>query len=265
MPNAELLPFVDHYRFRVGQTPLSGSSPLIFPARTSQFIEFYLGDRIQVKQDGKMETVPKAVLVGTQAVKRLELFIGTVSRTFTIMFRPTGFYRLFGVPLTELAGKGVPSEDVLGASMIELYERFADCQQVADIIQIANCFLQRYASKTSRTLSDRYVPIEQSLSSAMTGPRPFSVDHLVSASMVSQRQFERMFVQATGVGPKRYLRVMRLNEALAIKRRSPDLSWGAVALDCGYFDQMHLVHEFRALGGETPSALLASTSASREE
>jgi transcriptional regulator GlxA family with amidase domain len=85
----------------------------------------------------------------------------------------------------------------------------------------------------------------------------------VEASGYSPRQFERYFKQMVGVSPKRYLRVDRLQHALAIKRAAPEASWAAVAIDAGFHDQMHLIHEFKALGGDPPARLLSVTYSER--
>jgi AraC-like DNA-binding protein len=37
---------------------------------------------------------------------------------------------------------------------------------------------------------------------------------------------------------------------------APD--WSRIAAECGYYDQPHLVHEFRRLSGLTPNEYLAS-------
>ncbi|MFZ4507780.1 MAG: helix-turn-helix domain-containing protein [Fimbriimonas sp.] len=257
-PWADLRPFVANYRYRVGSFA-PDSSPLIFPSRTAQFLEFYLGDPIRVKQEGLVEDVPRIALVGTQAVRRLELFMGAKIQTFTVTFHPTGFYRLFGIPLADLAGKGVPAIDLLGLPVENLYQQLGDCTNFDSMTEAANIWLRSFAARAHPDLADRYRPVEDSLKSIALGPTPFAIDDLVSASMVGQRHFERIFKQATGVAPKRYLRVMRLNHALDMKRMTPHLSWSKIAAELGYFDQMHLVHDFKALGGESPSSLLTST------
>jgi hypothetical protein len=92
-------------------------------------------------------------------------------------------------------------------------------------------------------------------------PDLYRVDPLVEASGYSSRQFERYFKQIVGVSPKRYLRVERLQHAMTIKRRLPAASWASVAIEAGFHDQMHLIHEFKALGGDPPARLLTLTHA----
>ena len=59
---------------------------------------------------------------------------------------------------------------------------------------------------------------------------------------------------------KLYSRIARLNYALDLKVARPDLSWASVACDADYFDQTHLIKDFKALAGETPSEFLRAFS-----
>lgn len=55
-----------------------------------------------------------------------------------------------------------------------------------------------------------------------------------------------------GVTPKRYCRIRRFQRALALSSRG-DADWIRVAMDCGYFDQAHFIHDFRSFAGLTPT------------
>jgi len=74
---------------------------------------------------------------------------------------------------------------------------------------------------------------------------------------LSERQLERLFDERVGYGPKTFARVVRMQRAVeSIVRtaggRGTTVSWASFARDCGYADQAHLIHEFRALTGVTP-------------
>lgn len=55
--------------------------------------------------------------------------------------------------------------------------------------------------------------------------------------------------------PKRYARVRRFQRALELaQRRSP--AWSGIALECGYFDQSHMIRDFLDLSGFSPAELV---------
>jgi len=70
------------------------------------------------------------------------------------------------------------------------------------------------------------------------------------------RQFERRFHEETGVPPKVFARVARFQAALDAKLASPERTWLDVAHSFGYYDQMHMIHDFQSLGSNTPTQLL---------
>lgn len=56
--------------------------------------------------------------------------------------------------------------------------------------------------------------------------------------------------------PKLFARIARFEAALEHKARFSTRSWTDVALNFGYFDQMHMVHDFAEFTGATPSDTL---------
>lgn len=97
-----------------------------------------------------------------------------------------------------------------------------------------------------------------------------SVAGLAAAAGVSRQQLTREFTRRVGIGPKKFQRVMRLQRLVAaVKLRlrqpghqgqgrpAPSISWAALAAEFGYYDQAHLVNEFRDLSGLTPAAYFA--------
>jgi hypothetical protein len=74
---------------------------------------------------------------------------------------------------------------------------------------------------------------------------------------VGLRQFERSFVREVGASPKSFARIARFQSAFDAKLVSPQRTWLDIAHSFGYHDQMHMIHDFEALGRTTPTHLIA--------
>jgi len=82
-----------------------------------------------------------------------------------------------------------------------------------------------------------------------------SMRALADELSVSERLLERVFAAATGLSPKEFSRVARMQTVLAWLARAPTqrVSWVELAYELGFADQAHLIREFRALTGVSPS------------
>ncbi|MFF7718117.1 helix-turn-helix domain-containing protein [Streptomyces luteogriseus] len=70
----------------------------------------------------------------------------------------------------------------------------------------------------------------------------------------------RRCTEHLGCTPKRYARIRRFQRLLRrVNAGHGPPDWAALAADCGYHDQAHLIHEFRALAGLTPTAYAPRT------
>ena len=74
---------------------------------------------------------------------------------------------------------------------------------------------------------------------------------------LSPKRFIQVFRDETGFTPKVFCRIRRFQRALDRMEGRKSVEWANVALDCGYFDQAHFIHDFRAFSGINPSSYLA--------
>jgi AraC-like DNA-binding protein len=249
-PAADLAPLVRHFRIAVARLAPGGlRNPMT--ARAEQFLEFYLGapPRVVEPGEGAREALPTPkgpALVGPQTQRGYDLIIAASAHTFTIHFAPGGLYRLFGVPVSEFADVGTPAEDVAGPVVAELDARLRDCADDTARVACAEAWLRV-------ALRRRAAPALIAPFAGLGLARGADVAAVARGAGISVRQLERRFLREAGLSPKLFGRIARLQRALAWRAQHPALSWAAVAAAAGYFDQMHLVRDFRALAGDAPS------------
>lgn len=70
---------------------------------------------------------------------------------------------------------------------------------------------------------------------------------------LSQRRFIQVFKQEVGMSPKLFCRVRRFQHVLDSVREQATPNWARLALECGCFDQSHLIHDFQMFSGLTPT------------
>jgi AraC-like DNA-binding protein len=81
------------------------------------------------------------------------------------------------------------------------------------------------------------------------------VAEIAKCAGLSQRRLIELFTAAVGLTPKRFGRIRRFQRATALARKAA-LDWTRIAHECGYYDQAHLIRDFRELAEVTPSDLL---------
>ena len=84
---------------------------------------------------------------------------------------------------------------------------------------------------------------------------------MTDAIALSPKRFIERFKADVGVTPKRYCRLLRFQRVVTNAHRGGATDWAELALACGYFDQAHLIHDFREFSGLTPTAYEARRTA----
>src|SRR5262249_30695041 len=95
-----------------------------------------------------------------------------------------------------------------------------------------------------------------------TGGR-VSVDQLAGDAGISSRQLERRFLREVGLGPKLLGRIIRFQQVFRAVEQC-NAAWAEVAIECGYYDQAHLIRDFNQFARQTPAVLFSNQSAFTE-
>ncbi|MGO1002655.1 helix-turn-helix domain-containing protein [Lysobacter sp. CA196] len=175
------------------------------------------------------------------------------------VLRPGAALALFGVSAAELAGQHVPLGDLCGSAAGLLYERLAATGDAQARRRLFERFLQQRL-RPQRGLDPQIVQAATRLERESGADEAIAA--IAEAGGRSHRHFIAGFRDAVGLAPKRYARVQRFRRLLAALSATPRPAWAQLALDHGYFDQSHLIGEFREFAGVSPREYLAAPLAS---
>ena len=171
-----------------------------------------------------------------------------------IIFQPHGFYTLFNISPCEIADRIVWSGDIFNSDLKLLHEQLSEAESAEAMARLADAWLRLYLNKKrSVDYSDR-ITMAANLITKNAGL--VNIDALANYTCMSMRNFERIFINETGMSPKQLCCISRFNNALELKLKYPSMKWISVAHQSGYFDQMHLIKDFKRFCGEPPSSLL---------
>jgi len=252
-PASRLTQYVRLYA-HLGGAMGSASLDYPVPARATPLLEFQFGSTNQVHWCNRplIEASQRVQVVGLQTHRRVRLrFTGNID-TFIIFFQPRGLHRLFSVPMDELTDSHHEARAVLDVGIEELADRLNEGQSFEQRVRIANAYFTRRCAGVGPP--DRVTHAAM----AVLGRRGrIQVSVLAERACMSQRQFERRFTREIGLPPKLYARIARFESALESKALSRTESWTEITNRLGYFDQMHLIKDFREFSGEVPTNLIS--------
>jgi len=81
-----------------------------------------------------------------------------------------------------------------------------------------------------------------------------NIDQMARSHGLSRQRFARRFCSTAGMPPKLFARITRF-QALVHGLLSTDVSgWASLPAVLGFYDQAHMIHEFRAFAGAPPTA-----------
>lgn len=243
-PSIELSGFIRHYLFlniegnSTGKLRLfsDGSSGIVLNSYPTLFLDSL--------------PLPAAFCYG-QITEYKEISCQGPAQLVIIVFHPQGLNRLLNVPASELIDKVIPLTDFFPGTGLALQTTVASTDEISVKLEHLEVFFRRIVSN-HRSAGDPLVTAALNLIQSNRGA--LTIRQLTGIIGCHSRQLERKFNTAVGLSPKHFgniVRTLSFIKSLHHETSKPNLT--RFAYDSGYYDQAHLIREFRKITGLTPS------------
>ncbi|MFN0168923.1 MAG: DUF6597 domain-containing transcriptional factor [Bryobacteraceae bacterium] len=218
--------------------PRAGAVERALPDGHCELVVHLADACVRVDGEGKETPQPSCLLIGQM--------------TSPVDLRPAGTLDVFGVRLRPEASVADATHRI--AALKEIWAAAAgrwehqlhECRFDRERVAASDAFL--------RSILCRWpAPDEQVRAAVQSLRRGAPVARTADLVGLSRRQLERRFQEQVGLPPKVYGRLVRFQRTLAFRRARPFAEWAEVALENGYYDQAHLVRDFRQFAGRAPT------------
>ena len=197
--------------------------------------------------DFKAGNTGRAAVIGTMSRPLIFRMTGPVD-LLGVRVRPGGLAGFFALEAAELTDARVDLTNFWGPLAQETWQRLGEATP-ADRVGLLQEVLGARAN--GRPYIDPFIRhCVTRIEAARGGLR---MGDLERSTGLSARQLERKFARNLGISPKTFARVVRFKSVVAAADRPDPPDWVRLAGDCGYADQPHLVREFKAFSGLTPT------------
>jgi len=196
----------------------------------------------------KYEKLRGATLMGPHS----EFFVIDTAQQKNVIgvhFKPGGAFPFLPLPSDELHGLHISLHDVWGPWAGELRERLLETGSLAERF----CLLEDALLARLRRPLAYHPAVAFALGQFGRIQRPRSIGEVTDETGLSSRRFIELFRQQVGLTPKLFCRVRRFQQVVRQVAPGRPIDWADVALGCGYYDQAHFIHDFRAFSGLSPT------------
>lgn len=251
-PSPLLSPFVKQYWCMDEMIP-EGENCIqrIIPGGLSEII-FYFGETPVYSREDQI--CPGRVVISGQQTGYYDIEVNGRMHLFSIQFKPEGIKALFNIHPLEISNINLEADCIpeIDARLLceSLYEsgNFASMREIVETYLIKRLCLNYHHS---------FVRIADSVQAINRSRAIIGVDRLADRACLSIRQYERLFTSSIGTSPIQFLRIVRFQSAIDYRRLNPNLPLTTIAIDSGYYDQSHMIADFRKFSGLTPGEFFA--------
>lgn len=166
-----------------------------------------------------------------------------------VRFRPGMPRSFFRIPSGELTNTAIPLDDLFGRKARELERRLCDARSSSEAARLLAASLHAPVNAPNS--------VQRTIAALAATHGLADLDLFSRTANLSPRQFRRRCLEESGLTPKHLCRILRFRRALNLgSHHNHDRA--AIAAETGYFDQAHLIHDFREFTGQTPLSVFSN-------
>ncbi|MDP3856994.1 MAG: helix-turn-helix domain-containing protein [Stagnimonas sp.] len=169
-----------------------------------------------------------------------------------VAFHAGGGYGWLEAPASACADRTLPLAELLGDCVLALREQLLNTAS-----------LERRFDRVEDWLAGRLSPrrvlhaaVRGALAQLGARQGQVRIEQLCAETGYSRKHLNSLFLQQVGQSPKTLARLQRFRAALQLLGGVAQVPWAELAEHCGYYDQSHLIRDFRAFSGYAPGEFL---------
>lgn len=251
-PSPDLAPFITCYWTLDGRAVSEAVEPeRILPDGCFELIFNFADPFEEISPNGTCRRQPGTLLVG-QLTRFMQARPTGRIDLLAVRFRPAGAGCFLAPPLDGFTNTALSGADV-DPFWGRCREALGNAVPSERLGLLENRLRACFNPAASETTIDRVVlAMKQSSGNCR-------IDELATFVGVSPSALQRSFRRRVGIGPKILARVFRIQAALDLKQRHPEIPVGQLAHRCGYFDHAHFTRDFSSVVGQTPTEFFQSS------
>lgn len=248
-PSPKLSKFIKHYL--LFDIPDSGEKRYRHFSNGHNGLVFTLKKNEFVSLNSKSE-LPETFLYG-QITENQDFHINGRTSIVIVLFQPFGFFGLTGIHASKHVNNFEDTYLIFGKEILELKECLQLCSCSKEVVNHLNSFFTKKLNQINYILNPYLL---NTLKLAHKKRGDLSVNELCTEVGVNERRIQRIFSEQIGISPKRFILNIKLHSFLSLLREKSHSSLTELSLEAGYYDQAHLIREFRKTIGLNPSSYL---------
>lgn len=222
----------------------------IFPSGTFELVFNLRDDEVRIYKDMQFDECQRfsgAIVSGPYAAS----FVTDTALEASVMgvhFKPGGAFPFLGPTADELRDRHIGLETIWGNAAVEIRERLCEITSLVRRFRLLEKFLAHRL----------FHPLQHHSAVALglvtlEGAGCQMTRELAREAGLSEKRFIDVFKFEVGPNPRLFSRIRRFQRVLGGVQQSGTPDWAELALNHGYFDQSHLIRDFVAFSGLSPS------------
>jgi AraC-like DNA-binding protein len=194
-----------------------------------------------------------SLLIGPREIyKVLHMFDFSIPfRGLRVRFKPMGFGKIFHISASELSNSLHSMDEVLGNNIKNLQDRLENAQTHLERKKILDQhFIKKMILKNNKPSRD--ARFKEAYSRIRNQRGNLRITELLRQLNFSERTLERDFRNFLGLTPKDVCKIFRISNLIRSILAKDSVNWTDLAYENGYFDQAHLINEFKQATTVTP-------------
>jgi len=209
---------------------------------------FNLGKPITIiDTNGEHKKLDSNLVIGAHK-KFYSLLKDRKSHLIGVKFKQGGAYHFFKFPVVQFSNKIVNLNDILNGESEQLRDILNEAGNATEISKV----LDRYFLMKVDLLNGAFDIVDFAINKVKANGSPALIKNLCEAANISNKHLISLFNEKVGLSPKLIHRINKFIKVIELIKEQSQVNWSEIAYQCHYYDQAHLINDFKSFAGTSP-------------